>query len=333
MAAVAAAAMLLPVPYVVLHPGPTANTLGEVDGKPLIRVEGRPTYPTSGRLDLTTIGYAGSPDGGVHLFAALAGWLDPRSAVVPREHVFPAGISSEQARQREADFMLLSQQDATTAAMRALNVPVAGVVVRSVLDDAPAQGVLRVGDEVQRVDGTPIHTVQDLRDAVSARRPGEELVVRVRRDGRELTPRIRAVETTDAGGARRTVIGVVPEERYPFTVDIGLSDDVGGPSAGLMFALGIIDKLTPGALTGGARVAGTGTIDPDGRVGRIGGIQQKLLGARTAGATVFLIPEENCPAALPAVPDGLRLVKVATLTQARAALEALSSGRDAPSCA
>ena len=324
---------LLPVPYVLLTPGPTANTIGEVQGQPLIRVEGRETFPTEGNLDLTTVAVTGEPGNDINLLRAVWGWADGESAVVPREQVYPPGESADQARQRNTADMETSQQDATIAAMRALDVPVTGVEVRTVLEGAPAVGKLQAGDQVLAVDGRPVGTAQDVRAAVSGHRPGEEVVVRVRRGGQELEQRIVTGEATGPAGEKRAIVGIVPGERYPFTVDIAL-EDIGGPSAGLMFALGIIDKLTPGALTDGRHVAGTGTISPDGLIGPIGGIQQKLAGAREDGATVFLTPEGNCAQAVPAVPDGLRLVRVATLEGARAALETLRTGQgELPGCA
>lgn len=331
--ALSAASALLPVPYAMLSPGTPTNTLGGEGESALIRVEGRRTYPTQGALDFTVVEVSGGPEDGLDLLSALWGWLDPQTAVVPRESVYPAGQTAEQVQQRNAEDMALSQQDATTAALRELEVPAEKVLVKSVLAEAPALGKLRAGDQILSVDGKPVRAGEDVRTAVSAHRPGEEVVLRVRRAGAEREVRVTAGETVDAAGTTRAVIGIVPAETYPFEVKIALNERVGGPSAGLMFALGIVDKLTPGALNGGAHVAGTGTIDPDGQVGAIGGIQQKLVGARDAGATVFLAPAANCPQAQGAVPDGLRLVKVATLSEARAALEALAAGRDdVPTC-
>ena len=154
----------------------------------------------------------------------------------------------------------------------------------------------------------------------------------MRRGGQELEQRIVTRESAGPNGEKRAIVGIVPGERYPFTVDIAL-EDIGGPSAGLMFALGIVDKLTPGALTDGQHIAGTGTISPDGQVGAIGGIQQKLAGAREDGASVFLTPKDNCAQAVPALPDGLRLVRVDTLATALAALETLRTGQgELPTC-
>ena len=133
---------------------------------------------------------------------------------------------------------------------------------------------------------------------------------------------------SDDSGAKRAIVGISAgtDHTFPFDIDIKLAD-VGGPSAGLMFALGLYDKLTPGSLTGGKFVAGTGTIDDDGNVGPIGGIRQKLAGARADGATWFLAPADNCDEVVDHVPDGLDVVKVSTFDQARSAVEAIADGR------
>jgi PDZ domain-containing protein len=134
-----------------------------------------------------------------------------------------------------------------------------------------------------------------------------------------------------SGGA--PVIGVQVQENYKFPFNVRITvGDIGGPSAGMMFALGIIDMLTPMNLTNGKFIAGTGEITASGQVEPIGGIQQKMVGARDAGATVFLAPAGNCSDTVGAVPAGLRVVKVSTLSQAVTDLEAIKAGKSVPSC-
>lgn len=317
------AVLVLPVPYVLRLPGPTSNTLGSIGGEALIRIDGAPTYPTSGRLDLTTVTLRGGPTREVNLAAALSGWLDPDVAVMPTEVYYPAGRTTDEAREEDEARMVESQTSAKAAALRALDIAVpATVTVARVARDAPAEDVLEPGDVVLAVGDTPVGTARQLRAAISARPGGRPVPVTVLRDGEELTP---SVPTRVEDG--RTVVGIFPTDSYdlPFTIDIGI-DGVGGPSAGLLFALGIVDKLTPGELTGGAHIAGTGTIDGDGVVGPIGGIEQKVVAAREAGATVFLVPVDNCAAAVGAAPEGLRLVRVDTLETALDALTALREG-------
>ena len=316
---------LLPVPYVALNPGPVTDTLGAVGKTDLIRVEGRRTYPTEGRLDLTTVSVLGGPGRQLDLVTALRGWFDDEVAILPEEQVYPEGQSAKEVERQSASEMRDSQENATTAALRALGIPVTTrLLVQDVPKGSPSRGKLRRGDQVLAVDGTAVVGGAQLRDLITSREPGDRVRVAVRRDGRRVTARITTAEAEDG----RAIIGVTTRDRaeYPFTVEISL-EDVGGPSAGLMFSLGIVDKLTPGSLTGGAHVAGTGTIDDAGRIGPIGGITQKMLGAREAGATVFLAPPGNCAEARSTRPDGLRLVRARTLAAAVRALDLIREGR------
>ncbi|MCX9192519.1 PDZ/DHR/GLGF domain-containing protein [Carbonactinospora thermoautotrophica] len=328
----AVVAAMLPVPYVEFSPGPTFNTLGSVNGKPLIEIEGRQTYPAKGRLDLTTVGVTRS-DERISLFQALRGWLDPDEAIVPRQTVYPDDASDQQIQQRNAEEMQNSQEHATVAALRELKIPVTEtVVVSSVVKDAPALGKLHAGDEIVAIDGKAVRNPEEVRAAVSRHRPGETVRFRVEREGKRVD--VSVPTKADPGDGERAIVGIVVGEGhdYPFEVKIQL-DDVGGPSAGLMFALGIVDKLTPGELTGGQFIAGTGEIDDEGRVGPIGGIQMKIIAAQKAGATAFLVPAQNCDEALGIEPE-IKLVKVETLHGAVQALEALRTGKgDVPSCA
>jgi PDZ domain-containing protein len=329
----AATAALLPVPYVALQPGPTTNTLGKVGDTELIRIEGRRTYPDRGHLDLVTVSVLGGPRQRLDLVTALKGWLDDSVAVVPETTVYPEGESAEEAEEQSAAEMSDSQENATTAALRELGIP---VVSKVVIDDfspgSPSKGKLEKGDQLVSVNGKAVAGGASLRDAVTGLEPGDEVRLGVLRDGKQVNTTVTTVAAPDDG---RAIIGVTTRDRaeYPFTVEISLKD-VGGPSAGLMFALGIVDKLTPGSLTGGAFIAGTGTIDDAGRVGAIGGIAQKMIGARRKGATVFLSPASNCPQARQAVPDGLRLVKIRRLSEAVDALDDLKAGRvgELPTC-
>lgn len=322
---------LLPVPYVELGPGPTYNTLGEAGGRPLIEISGHPTYPTTGHLNLTTV--AVTP-GRLGLGTALRGWFDPQIAVVPRELIYPPGRSERQVEADNTAQMRESQQHATTAALRQLGIPVTTTVtVAGVSPDSPAQGRLQPGDVIASVDGTPVADPDQLRQLIGRRAPGESVQLEVRRGG---TTSALAVPTVPAPDDRhRPVIGVSPgeEPQYPFTVDIRL-EDVGGPSAGLLFALGIIDKLTPEDITHGAFVAGTGTISDDGRVGPVGGVRQKVIAAREHGASVFLIPPADCADARGSTPAGLRLVRVDTLAGALEGLRQLGTpgAGTPPSC-
>jgi PDZ domain-containing protein len=324
----------VPVPFFELAPGPTFNTIGEVDGKPLIDISGTPTFPTSGNLDMTTVNERGGPDNAVYLGRVLVGWADPNVRIVPREAFYPDDVSDGEISAENVRQFSDSESDSTAAALRYLKRPyLTLVVVASVIDGTPADGKLEPGDEILKVDTTTITTRADVTTAMSTVTPGQTVVVKVRREGKgELVESI--VSTSNPKDPSKAFLGIGVGEDYkaPFHLEFNLGG-VGGPSAGMMLSLGIVDKLTPGQLNGGQHVAGTGTITPDGLVGPIGGIEQKMVGARRAGATLFLAPSENCADVLKArVPAGLTVAKVSTLAESVDAVTAYVAGKPVTPC-
>jgi PDZ domain-containing protein len=324
-----AVAVLLPVPYVILGPGPTLNTLGESSGQPLIKISGHPTYKTTGNLNLVTVSYQGGPGSNMNIFQALRAWLDPSEAVVPETELFPVGQSAQQTQAQDTEEMTGSQQMATAAALTALHIPYQTLVtVVSTVPGYPASKVLKAGDVVEAVDGKAVDGQTSLSSMITAHPAGTVLTLTVLRAGKTLT-----IPVASKASDGTPVVGVTVEEQYKFPFQVSISvGNIGGPSAGMMFALGIIDKITPLNLTGGKFIAGTGEITASGQVEPIGGIQQKMVGARSAGATIFLTPAGNCSDTTGAVPAGLRLVKVSTLSQAMSDLEAIKAGKPVPSC-
>ncbi|ATW50417.1 YlbL family protein [Streptomyces xantholiticus] len=339
------AGVFLKVPYAEMSPGPTVNTLGSADGEPVLDISGRKTYPTTGHLNMTTVRVTGA-DYQMNLLEAVYGWLAHDNVVVPHDTLYPNGKTEEQSTQENAEEFSQSQESAKVAALRELKIPVKErVVVSSVVKGSPSQNRLHAGDVIRAVDGTAVKQPEDVAKAVVKHKPGEDVVFTVvpadeaaaaEKAGKEPegTDKV-TVKTVKAEDDGRAIVGIQAgiDHTFPFEVDINLAD-VGGPSAGLMFALGIVDKLTTGDLTGGNFVAGTGTIDEAGKVGPIGGIEMKLVGARDAGAEYFLTPSDNCAAAASDTPDGLTLVKVDSIKDARASLVKIDAGDTAalPSC-
>jgi PDZ domain-containing protein len=324
----AAAGAMKTVPYVLLSPGPAFNTLGTYGTTQVLTIKGARTYPTDGALDATTV----SVTDHLSLFEALRGWVSGSDAVIPRELVYPPGQTQQQTDRQNAQDMRQSQDDATVAAMSVLGIKgTIHVTVAGLSQNGPSQGHLRVGDILTSVDGQAVKDLQSLRRLISARRPGQPVVIGYTRAGTKGS--VRLLTTASPDQAARAVIGIqaATQADYPVKVDIKLRD-VGGPSAGLMFALGIIDKLQAGSLTGGRVVAGTGEIDSTGRVGAIGGIAQKMRGAVRAGAHIFFVPVANCPEARRTKPAHLQLIRVATLQGALDALTALRAGRTPATC-
>lgn len=331
VAAVAGAVMFAtaPSPYVVERPGPVFDTLGDVpnsdgDPVPLIDIPDETTYPTSGQLDLLTVYIDGSRENPLSWIDVASAWFNPSRTVLPVDAVYPMGQTDEEADEESALAMDTSQQDAVAAALTELGIEYSSIfVVAGVVDDTPSQGVLEVDDEILTADGARIDTVQDLRDALAAAGVGTPVELGIRRDGAERTVSV----TPAAGDDGAPVIGVYAASRYDFPLDVTIQlQNVGGPSAGMMFALGIYDKLTPGELTDGEHIAGTGTIAGDGTVGAIGGIVQKMYGAQNAGADWFLAPVSNCGEVVGRIPGGLEVFAVATLDEAIATVEAIADG-------
>ncbi len=314
------------VPYVSLGPGPTFDTLGEVDGKQVVDIKGTQTHPTTGHLDMTTV----SQRDDLSLAEALTLWLSGQEQLMPRDLVYPPGQSREDVdKANDADFKE-SEHNAEFAALGYLKYPRAVTVV-VVSDPGPSVGKLQAGDSVQAVNGTPVTDVDQFTSLLKHTKPGQSIAVDFRR--KNAPP-----------GVAQITLGKHPDRNYGFVgvsvmdapwahfaVDFNLAN-VGGPSAGLMFSLAVVDKLTTGNLAGAKFVAGTGTIRADGSVGRIGGIVHKMAAARDAGATVFLVPAENCYEASSGKLSGLQLVKVENLGGAVNALHTVTSGGQPPSC-
>ncbi|MEN3345263.1 MAG: Lon-like protease [Arthrobacter sp.] len=318
-------AVSLPVPYVVESPGPTYNTLGQDNGKPVISVAGHEAYPAKGSLDLTTVYVDGGPNGPVSTFEAFSAWLDRSKAVYPEELVFPSGLTKEQSEQESAVAMATSQENAVAAALREVNIPFEQKMeVADLPDGSASSGKLQAGDVLLSINDQPITALSVVQSELAAGN-GQPVTVVVDRAGSKVPVSITPTKT-EAG---RYVLGVILQYKFKFPFEVKISlEKVGGPSAGLMFALGIIDTVTPGDLTGGKHIAGTGTITPDGAVGPIGGVSQKMHGARSAGASIFLAPAENCDDVVGHIPEGLQVVRVENLTGARKAVELAASGGD-----
>ncbi len=283
LAGLIGAAAFLPVPYVTMSPGPTVDVFAKVDGDQVIEVEGADTYPTEGDLRLTTVSVT-SPGSDISLLEALSAWFDGTRAVYPRDVIYPPEQTAEDVRRQSSVQMVSSQDTAIAVALAELgyDLPLRTEVL-GVTKGSPADGRLEPRDYLLEVNGVQIDDVDEVSEAIQQTGVDEEAEVVVRRDGERRTVRVTAEAATE--DPERAVVGVEIGTGYdfPFDVTVHLDEEIGGPSAGLIFSLAVYDTLTPGSLTGGTDIAGTGTIDPDGRVGPIGGIQQKIVAAADAG--------------------------------------------------
>ncbi|WP_205327397.1 PDZ domain-containing protein [Glycomyces sp. YM15] len=302
-------ALTMDVAYVVFSPGPTEDVLGadEIDGVEHQIISADTEYPSEGQLRLTTVRVKQS----VTLVQALRYWTSNEYAIVPRDLVYPPGESEEDiAEEQEADWAE-SQSNAEQAALGYLGEP---AVIEVVADS----GGLLAGDVVTAIDGTAVTSLQDLADYAES-----ETTVTVTRAGAPVA--VPGVVLGDAD------LQSTHDDPYGIEIDTEALD-IGGPSAGLIFALGIVDRVTEGDLTDGMVIAGTGEIDPEGNVGGIGGIQQKVTASVELGAEVFLAPAANCSDAVTVPHDDMTIVRVETLADAVSALESLATGGEVTTC-
>jgi PDZ domain-containing protein len=316
----------VPVPFVAEVPGPTFNTLGDIDGKPVIKIDGRQRNHVRGNLNLTTVGVGGK---GISLVEAVRGWFDPAVSIVPQDAVYPPDQSPEKTQQQNRDAFVTSEQAAEAAALGHLGYP-QKVVVDGLSDGSPSKGKLQEGDAIESVDGHATPDTDTLDAVLKAIPGGSTVTVAYTRLGHPGTAQVTTKPATNRSGS---LLGLLVRQQpsAPFTVNINVAD-VGGPSAGLMLTLGILDLVGDTDLTAGKFIAGTGTIDPDGKVGPIGGIPLKMRAARAKGAQLFLVPADNCSEATSDAPAGMPLARVATLDDALKALSDFRAGRTPATC-
>ena len=327
----------MPAPYVIEQPGPVFDTLGDVniggDELPMIQIPLQETFPTEGELSMLTVSVIGSRERPPSWFEVATAYFDVSRTVVPVDVVYPIGETVEDSNQQGQVDMANSQREAIAAALTNLGYefPSTLTVVETV-ENGPAAGLLESGDVILTVNGESFPDVTGLRAEIAKNGVNAAAKMVVSRDGQDLALEITPILSENEEPV--PVVGIIVASNYdfPFEVDIQL-ENVGGPSAGMMFALGIIDKLTPDALTGGENIAGTGTISAAGEVGAIGGIRQKMYGALDSGADWFLAPENNCGEVVGNIPNGLQVFSVRTLDDALNVVETVGAGGDTSSLA
>ncbi len=318
--------LFIPTGFVIERPGQVFNVMGEIDGAQVISSNEVEIFPSETKFDVTTVSLLGNRDSTPSWVQIFLAWADPNQVVIPLDEVFPPNFSTEQFRAESSLQMEVSQQDAIAVALKELRYEVPRVLyVNTVLEDAPASGILIAGDLVINAGGEPVADFESLKAIIQATN-GSALQIEVLREG-VLTKLAVSPERTADTWAIGAMIGYTYD--FPFDIDLQLGD-VGGPSGGLMFSLGVLDSLTPGSLAGSSHIAGTGTIDSDGGVGPIGGIALKMLGAKEAGATLFLAPEANCSEAVDNIPSDLTVVSVRDLSEALEKIDLFTTGQQLP---
>ncbi|MBM6590004.1 S16 family serine protease [Brevibacterium sp. RIT 803] len=320
-----ALAVLLPVPYMLQLPGPVFNTLGDYQDKPMIDVSGATTYPTSGRIDMLTVAVSGGPGRDTYASQALGALLHGKETVIPTEAYYPLDTTREDVAASNAVEMSSSQDVAVAAAMGQLDKPYkVHLLVGDVVPDSPAEAELRKGDRIISVNGKKLDSDPAAAQVMSETVQSSDSVDLVVERGGKKTDVALKSETIDG----RKAVGISMKQDFEFPVDVAFNvEGIGGPSAGTMFALAIVDELTPGAMTGGKHVAGTGEIDPAGNVGPIGGARQKVAASTAKGAKLFLSPADNCAEVIGAADQSkITVARIDTLDDAQNAVEQYAAG-------
>ena len=330
--ALIAAVFLVPVNAVIEAPGPTWNVLdnGSSSDQDVLKVSGTETYPTEGALRMTTVSVSGCPGYPVTTADLIAAWISADKRIVDRDEVCPQDQSAEQVEETGKAQMTASQDSAVIAAL--VETGKAGAMHLTVTEVTEQQTSteIQAGDVLETItpeggQATTITSFSQLKELMTTIAEGTRVTLGVRRGDQQVAAALTTIAPQE--GTTGSLLGLSLKISVDSQVDatFGLSD-VGGPSAGMMFALGVVDEITPGALTGGKDISGTGTIDMTGQVGPIGGIQQKMAGARKAGSTFFLAPASNCDEVKGHEPKGMQVFAVSTLHEAVTATKAIASG-------
>ena len=330
--ALIAAVFLVPVNAVIEAPGPTWNVLdnGSSSDQDVLKVSGTETYPTEGALRMTTVSVSGCPGYPVTTADLIAAWISADKRIVDRDEVCPQDQSAEQVEETGKAQMTASQDSAVIAAL--VETGKAGAMHLTVTEVTEQQTSteIQAGDVLETItpeggQTTTLTSFSQLRELMTTIPEGTRVTLGVRRGDQKASAALTTIAPQEGTTGSLLGLSLKISVDSPVEATFGLSD-VGGPSAGMMFALGVVDEITPGSLTGGKDISGTGTIDMTGQVGPIGGIQQKMAGARESGSTFFLAPASNCNEVKGHEPKGMQVFAVNTLHEAVAATKAIASG-------
>ena len=330
--AVAIAAFTVPINVVIEAPGPTWNVLdnGSSSDQDVLKVKGTETYPTEGALRMTTVSVSGCPGYPVTTADLIAAWFSSDRRIVDRNEVCPQDQTAEQVEETGKAQMTASQDSAVIAALIETGMATAMRLTVTEVTEQQDSTEVQVDDVLETIapeggETTTITSFSQLRELMSTIAEGTRVTLGVRRGEQQVSAALTTIAPQEGTSGSLLGLSLKISVDSPVEASFGLSD-VGGPSAGMMFALGLVDKITPGALTGSKDIAGTGTINMDGQVGPIGGIQQKIAGAHGAGSKVFLAPASNCDEVKGHEPEGMQVFAVSTLHEAVTATEAIASG-------
>ena len=332
----ACVSLALPGSFIIEQAGPALDVTGEVDGVQLLDISGTQTYPSDTQLFMTTVSAFGNADYGVSGVQAVAALASPEQELIPVRALYSAEESASDVDKQNTAMMTSSQDSGTVAGLEAagMEVPMT-LTVAGTDESAASNGKLKEGDVLTSITvagtKTQITTFSDLSGVLAKTPAGTQVTIGFTRDKKEqeVAFATQAFETDNTGwdqpGSRLGVYLTPSDLDFPINVTYGV-ENIGGPSAGTMFALGIYDELTKGSLGGDTKIAGTGTMSFSGEVGAIGGIRHKMVGAASEGAEYFLAPATNCAETVGFEPEGMQVFSIRTLQDAIEATEAIGSG-------
>lgn len=325
--------IMLPLPYVISSPGPTFNTLGDLGDQPVISSDEMTLHRSEAELRFTTASIMGAPGSSVYLPHVLGAWFSNQRIVRPFEWFYAPNQSQEDYREEGTIAMVSSQETAQFIALDYLGYEVSmRLLVLEAVPDGASAGILEPEDVLLVVAGEEMQSYGHLVEVLEKIPGGSTIELEVERDGEILNTSVVSTEHPDGGS--QLGIYLLPEFEIPVDLQINIDESIGGPSAGLIFTLALIESLTAEELLTDQVVAGTGTIELDGSVGAIGGIVQKMHGSKSDGAQWFLAPQDNCDEVVGRVPSGLQVAAVSDISEAVNALELIGAGRGAelPTC-
>lgn len=333
----AAIGLIVPGSYLVESAGPALDITKSYDDVELVKISGAPTYPSETNFYMTTVSVFGSPDMGVTGAQAVFSLVSPNQQLIPLRAMYPKSKSSEQVKEENAVAMTNSQDSGTVAGLEAAGLKVSmKLTVSGAAKGSPAAEVFEKGDVIRSITAggveTSVESFSDLSSVLFTVAPKTDVTIGVLRDGvaTSLSVQTLPYEPDSTGfvheGSQLGIFIQTSDISFPADVTYGVKD-IGGPSAGSMFALAIYDRLTDGSLGGNNSIAGTGTMSYNGDIGPIGGIRHKMHGAAEQGATYFLAPAVNCNEVVGNVPKGMKVFAVRNLDESIAASKAIGAGK------
>ncbi len=322
------AASLVPARYVIHSPGTVINVFGSIQDKAIISVKGAKTFSTTGEFDVLTVYVRGEPGNLPTWAEVIAAYFNSDQVLTPYDSVYSPDEDKSQHDAEVSKMMLDSQRDAIAVALKKSGyVFKSWLAVDAVVAGRPADGVFKPDDIIKAVNSIEPKSLADITDEIG-RLAGKPVTFEIIRKGKPQTLEVTPVIDPQSGLYR---VGLQLNFRYDFPIEVKVNlGDVTGPSAGLTFALGIIDTLDAPSLTDGNKIASTGTISADGSVGAIGGVRLKMKAALDAGAKLMFAPYGNCDEIAGYVPKGLQVVAVKNIDDALAALKTLKKEKTTP---